>query len=162
MLFETSLQDLYQSAVDAFPNTTKRQHATHPIVISELRWTPFIGMKTLYVKGLAQNEGKEYNTIIVFKRIDYKGDEVTITSSDLQEVSFTKPSLENTDVMLRCSCPDFQYRFKHYNSIDKSLQGPKGKYESKGGAPANPMEMPGMCKHLMQTMHVLGEAGLFG
>ena len=164
MLFESSLQDLYDSAVAAFPQTTMRQHATHPIVITNLRWTPFVGMKTLFIKAIAQNEGKEYNPIVLLKRVDYNGDEITITASDMREVSFNRPSLESTNVLLRCNCPDFFWRFNYYNHRDKSLQGPKRRaYESKGvGPPANPHEMPGMCKHLMKTVHVLGEAGLFG
>ena len=66
-LYESSLSDLYQSAVDAYPKTTLRQHATQPVVITQLHWTPYVGMKTLFVKGIAQNEGKEYSPIILFK-----------------------------------------------------------------------------------------------
>ena len=160
---ETSLGELHDSAVEAFPRTTMRQHATHPIVVTNLRWTPFVGMKTLFIKGLAQNEGKEYNPIILFKRVNYDGDEVQIIASDDREYHFDKLSVENTDVLVRCNCPDFYWRFNYYDSLDKSLQGRKRvKYESKGiGPPANPLKMPGICKHLMKTVHVLGEAGIF-
>lgn len=162
-LFESSLEDLYQSAVEAFPNTRMRQHATHPIVITNLRWTPFVGMKTLFIKALAQNEGREYNPIILFKNVNYKGDQVKIMSSDHREVSFDKLSMEHTDVNLRCNCKDFYWRFNYYDHVDKSLYGRKrAPYESTGrGQPANPFEMPGMCKHLMKTAHVLREAGIF-
>lgn len=161
-LRESSLADLYQSAVDAFPRTKMRQYATHPIVVTNLRWVPFVGMRTLFVKGLAQNEGKEYNTIVLLKEINYSGDEITIIASDGKEYSFDKPTLESSDVLLRCNCPDFHWRFNYYNHQDKSLYGSKrGKYESKGGPPANPMELPGMCKHLMKTVKVLQESGIF-
>lgn len=162
MIFESSLTDLYQSAVDAFPKTTKRQHATHPIVIKELTWTPFVGMKTLFIKGLAQNEDREYNTIILLRKVNYQGDEVQITASDGLPYSFDRISLENTDVSVRCNCNDFRWRFSYYNHLDKSLYGSKPKkYESKGGPPANPMEYEGMCKHLMKTMKALKEADIF-
>lgn len=163
MFIETSLQALYDSAVEAFPNTTKRQHSTHPIVITNLRWTPFVGMKTLFIKAIAQSEGKEYSPIVLFKKVNYNGDEVTITASDMREVSFDKLSMEDTDVLVRCNCADHFWRFCHYNHLDKSLYGRDRKpYESKGiGLPANPQEMPGMCKHLMKTIHVLDEAGIF-
>lgn len=161
-LIESSVSDLYQSAVDAFPQTRMRQHATHTIKIANLRWTPFVGMKTLFIKGLAQNEGREYNPIILLKGIDYQGQGVVITASDGIKYQFGKPSLEHTDVSIRCNCPDFYWRFNYYNHLDKSLYGSKrSKYESKGGPPANPMELPGMCKHLMKTIKVLQEAGLF-
>lgn len=159
---ESSAEELYQSAVRAFPNTRMRQHATQPIVIREMRWTPFVGVKTLFIKGLAQNEDREYSPIIVFKNVNYNGKEVKITASDGLQYFFDKLSLENTDVLLRCNCADFFWRFNHYNKLDKSLYGtPRKKYESQGGPPANPMELPGMCKHLMKMTKVVSEAGIF-
>ena len=68
---ESSLTDLYQSAVEAFPGTTKRQHAIDPITVVNLRWTPFIGMKTLLIRGTAHNEDREYNPLILFKKVAY-------------------------------------------------------------------------------------------
>lgn len=60
-LFESSLRELYDSAVAAYTKTGFRQHATQPVVITNLRWMPYLGMRTLYVRGLAQSEGNEYN-----------------------------------------------------------------------------------------------------
>ena len=146
---ESSAEELYQSAVKAFPNTTKRQHAVQPIVIRELRWTPFVGVKTLFLKALAENSDREYEPMVLFKGVNYDGNQVKIIASDQREYSFDKLSLENTDVLVRCNCLDFSFRFNYYNHLDKSLHGPKRKkYESHGGPPANPLEMPGMCKHL--------------
>jgi len=159
---ESSAEELYQSAVKAFPNTTMRQHATHPIVIRELRWTPFVGVKTLFIKGLAQNEEREYGPCILFKGVNYQGKAVKITASDGLQYNFDKLSLENTDVLVRCNCPDFFWRFNYYDHLDKSLYGTKRKkYESHGGPPANPMELPGMCKHIMKMTKVIAEAGIF-
>jgi hypothetical protein len=122
-----------------------------------------MGVRTLFIKALAQNEGREYAPIILFKNVNYDSDEVKITANTGREYSFGKLSLESTDVVLRCNCKDFYWRFNYYDHLDKSLYGRKrAKYEAKGtGRPANPMQMPGMCKHLMQTSHVLREAGIF-
>lgn len=162
---ETSINTLYNSTVAAFPNTTMRQHATDPIVITNLKWVPFVGMKTLFIKGLAQNEGREYNSIALFKQVEYNDDRLTSTSiiaSDNKEYQFNKLSLENNDVLVRCNCDDFFYRFNYYNHLDKSLYNRKRKkYESQGGPSANPKEMPGMCKHLIKLIKVLQEAGIF-
>lgn len=160
--FESSAEDLYRSAVMAFPNTRMRQHATHPIIIRELRWTPFVGVKTLFIKGLAQNEDREYAPCVLFKGLNYQGKSVKITASDGLEYNFDKLSLENTDILVRCNCPDFFWRFNYYDHVDKSLYGTKRKkYESHGGKPANPMELPGMCKHLMKMTKVIAESGIF-
>lgn len=159
---ETSLNDLYASAVEAFPNTTKRQYATQPIIIEEIRWMPFVGMKTLFVKAEARNEDRHYNPIILFKNVNYGGTGVKLRASDGLDYQFGRLSLESTDVLLRCNCNDFKWRFNYYNWVDKSLYGTKrSKYESLGGPPANPKHLPGMCKHLMKTTHVLMDAGIF-
>jgi hypothetical protein len=159
---ESSVEELYSKTVLAFPKTTKRQHATHPIVIEQLRLTPFVGMKTLFIKGLARNEERSYNTIVLFKNVDYGKKEAKIIVND-QIFEFNKLSLESTDVLLRCNCNDFKYRFSYYNHLDKSLYGRKpAPYESKGiGPPANPMQYEGMCKHLIKTIETIRESYFF-
>lgn len=159
---ESSLEELFASAVLAFPHTTMRQHAVQPIIIETLHWTPFVGMKTLFIKGHARNEDRHYNTIILFKGVDYTNEQVKIKGSDGKFYRFGKLSLENTDVLVRCSCPDFKWRFNFYDHLDKSLYGPKrSKYEGVTGVPANPKQMPGMCKHLMATTKILSNSGIF-
>lgn len=159
---ESSLDDLFVSSIRAFPNTTKRQHVVQPIIVEELRWTPFVGMKTLFIKGHTRNETRHYDTIILFKNVDYNGKEVKITASDGEIYKFNKLSLENTDALVRCTCPDFKWRFNYYDHVDKSLYGSKRKkYESTGKIAANPQRLPGMCKHLMATTKVLNDAGIF-
>lgn len=162
MFNESSLDDLFISAIRAFPNTTKRQYAVQPIVIETIRWTPFVGMKTLFVKGHARNEDRHYDTIILFKDVDYTNEQVKIKASDGKIYRFAKLSMENTDVLVRCNCQDFKWRFNYYDHLDRSLYGPKrSKYESISGMPANPKKLPGMCKHLMATTKVLNDAGIF-
>lgn len=165
-LNESNLQSLYTNTVKAFPYTTKRQFATDTIKIAEMVWTPFLGVKTLFVKGLAQNQGKEYNPMILFKKVEYYDSKneknwVEITANDGKNYIFEKINDEN-DVLVRCNCPDFRFRFNFYDHIDKSLFGKKvKKYESLGiGPPANPQELPGMCKHIIKLIKSLGKAGI--
>lgn len=160
---ESTIPELYDSLVAAFPNTTKRQHSTQPIVIKNLHWTPYKGVKTLFVKGLAQNEEREYNPIILFKNINYKENGVKLIANNGKEYQFAPISLEESEVLVRCNCPDFRYRFSYYNHLDKSLYGRKPKkYESKGvRPPANPKELPGMCKHCLKLTEVLRQSGIF-
>jgi len=163
---ESSLQTLYQSAVDAFPGTTKRQHATHEIKIANVQWIPFVGMKTLFVKGRALHEEREYSPTIVFKKVQYAEEKarkiVALKASDGKTYFLERLSIEDTDVLVRCSCGDFRWRFSYYNHLDKSLQGPKAKkYTPVPGSnrpPANPMEAAGLCKHIMKLGKVLSES----
>jgi hypothetical protein len=159
---ESSAEELYQSSVKAFPNTTMRQHATQPIVIKELRWTPFVGVNTLFIKSIAQNENREYSPCILCKGVDYKGNQVKITANDGRQYNFNKLSLENTDILVRCNCGDFFWRGNYADHLDGSLYGRKRrKYESNGGPPANPTNAPMICKHLMKMIKVVNEAGIF-
>ena len=72
-LYESSVEELYDSTVKAFPKTTKRQHAIDLIDITELNWTPYLGMKTLFVKGVAhsQESNKDYDTVFLIKNVNY-------------------------------------------------------------------------------------------
>lgn len=165
----SSLTTLYQSAVDAFPATKKRQYATNTVKIVRLEWTPYLGMKTLYLKALAQNftgEGKEYQPMMLFKNVHYyqenthNADLLNIKVHD--KIYHLKPlSKEKQQVLLRCQCGDFFWRFHHYDHLDKSLYGRnRKKYEaiSNRRGPANPQELPGMCKHLMSMMYMLQDS----
>jgi len=164
IITESSLSELFQSTVAAFPNTTKRQHATDTIEISNITWRPFLGMRTLFVKGRAQNEGREYSPIIVFKNVQYHQNEepnlIKITEDGNEY--FFEPLSMDTDVILRCPCADFYWRGVHFNYLDKSLYGrDRKKYEAKYRAgSANPTQSPIMCKHLIKLASVLRKNNL--
>jgi hypothetical protein len=165
LLEESSLGDLYDSAVDAFPNTTMRQHATQPIKMSNFRWVPYLGMKTLFVRAEARNEEREYSPIIVFKNVRYHDEDapgLIKIRSEGRMYYLEQPSLEDSDVLVRCSCGDFFWRFNYFDHLDKSLSGPKRKkYEAKHNpGSANPMRLPGECKHLMKMAEVLRNTGI--
>ena len=46
-MIEHSLSDLFQSAVDAFPNTQARQHLVNTIEIVQPGFMPFFGYEDL-------------------------------------------------------------------------------------------------------------------
>ena len=162
---ESSLFDLYVSAVEAFPHTTRRQHATQPIEIQQLSITPFLGVKTLFLKAAAINEGREYRPMILFKGVVYGSDstggKIQITTSDGSHRWVQRPSLAENGVVLRCNCDDFYWRFNYFDHLDKSLYGRKrAPYQARlNPGSANPMELPGMCKHLMKFAEVLNDTG---
>lgn len=168
LIKESNLYDLYKSTVQAFPKTAKRQHAIDEIVIKQMNWLPYKGVKTLFVKGLAKNEGngKEYNPIILFKKVNYHNSKdnrnwVEIVASDGRNYFFDKLNANN-EVVLRCNCNDFYWRFNFEDRKDKSLYGTvRKKYEAKTNpGSSNPLELPGMCKHLIKLARSLNDAGI--
>jgi hypothetical protein len=160
-LDETTLNDLYNSTIRAFPKTTRRQHAIDPIEILELNWTPYVGLKSLFVKASVRNETRHYNPMLLFKDIRY-GSGLRLTANDGKTYLLERLSAAKNEILVRCECKDFAFRFNYYDYLDKSLYGRKRKkYESLGiGPPANPLELPGMCKHLIKMAIVLKEIGI--
>ena len=162
---ESTFDELFDSAVAAFPNTKKRQHATDTIQISEMKFTPFVGVKTLFMKCRATNESRQYNPMILFKGVVYrdgKGKGVIPLKISESEIRYVEQlSRDDSEVLVRCDCNDFKWRFNYYDYLDRSLYGNKRKkYEGTGGPPANPQEKEGLCKHLMKMMYSLQESGL--
>jgi hypothetical protein len=157
---ESSLHDLFQSTIRGFPNTRRRQHVTGPLRITETKWTPFLGLKTLFVKGLVRSEDSLYHPMILFKNVRYNEPGVLFRNEG-RVITFGHLSKEDTDVLVRCECLDFGFRFSWYDHLDHSLYGRKRKkYEGQGLWQANPMKMPGVCKHLIKMMESFIEAGI--
>jgi hypothetical protein len=164
---ESTLVDLYRSTEKAYPRTTLRQHAWMPIKIQELSIVPFKGLKTIFFKSTARNEERHYNTVILCKNVIYheqtiRPKTIKIKDEDGHTYFFEPVSIVENDVLVRCNCKDFSYRFAHFNYLDKSLFGrDRKKYESKGILPpVNPKELPGMCKHLFAMSVALRDSGL--
>ena len=178
-LDEMSLSDLWQKAVDAWPDTAMRQHAIDSVVIKKLVWVPYKGMKTLFVKGLAWNEDKksENRPVVVFKGVEYIDAAMTQDAMDAgikvvplktglgaeDRVYFKPLSEEKTDVMVMCSCQDYKWRMHWWNWKNKVHFGskPKPYKPTSGKPPVNPEKSPGMCKHCMKLAVVLRKCGLY-
>lgn len=168
LLHESNLQDLYVSTVQSFPATTKRQYSTDLIRIVELNWTPFLGVKTLFIKGIANSEesGKQYSPMVLFKGVNYHNskdhqDWIEIVANDGRNYVFEKLNAEN-NVLVRCDCKDFRWRFNYTDHTNASLYGRvRKKYEAKANpGSSNPLELPGMCKHLIKLVKTLDKAGI--
>lgn len=162
---ESSMDDLYKSTVKAFPYTTKRQYAIDPIKIVSLKWIPYVGVKTLYIKGLAQNtdNSHEYSPLILFKNINYldrtEPESVQIIDNN-QKVFFIK-KIKNNDALVRCGCKDFYWRGNYADHLDRSLYGVKRQPYQGSGLSVNPNNDPMICKHIIKLYKVLHNTGLF-
>jgi len=161
---ETSIKNLYKSTILGFPRTLKRQYAIDPVVVEQIQWIPFLGVKTMFIKGLVRGESKKYECIMLFKNINYKNSPgkgiIKIKTSSGSEQFVEQVDSSKNDVLVRCSCPDFYWRGNYANHLDKSLFGRKrAKYESKGIlSPANTGNYPMLCKHLIKLGKTLKES----
>ena len=166
---ESSFTDLYTSTVNGFPETTRRQHATDTIKIEQLDWTPFLGVRTLFLRGLANNHGGgggEYRPIILFRNVEYHdapGEGLVEFTASNGNTYHIEPLSRNHDILCRCGCMDFHYRFNWFDHLDHSLYGRvRAPYVRRTDwmPPANPQEVPGMCKHVLKLFYALEDAGL--
>lgn len=133
------------------------------------QWTlknvvPFKGTKTLLIQ--AQCFGQTVNGIhtvnFQFENLKYV-DEIpenaeykTYTYKD-EDYYFEYPDISTTKVRVRCSCPDFYWRFALADNKANCLFGSKPKaYKKKTNRkPLNPDMIPGICKHIVQLQSFL-------
>ncbi len=108
---ESSLDDLYDSAVAAFPNTKARQHLVHTIAIDEFTYIPYLGVRTLFVRARAVNEDRQYKTVMLFRGVEYHRER---DGPNLVEIKvgntphYLNPlSEKKNQVLVRCNCQDF-------------------------------------------------------
>lgn len=79
------------------------------------------------------------------------------------DMEFEKGKLVNpikmseTPIRVRCTCPDFYWRFAFYNYEQGCLYGLRPPpYSRKTHRPSlNPRRLPGMCKHLMNAIRMM-------
>lgn len=167
-LLEVSTQvQLDQNIRAAWPDTRKRQNATNEVTISNVEFMPYVGTKMLHVKSQSRSNGNAYKQALQFTQVDFEQvdspEVVTFQTVDGREAHAKPITLAGHNVKCRCNCMDFHYRFANYNSADKSLVGrPPPLYRRKTTTrpPVNPMQVPGMCKHLLKLVATLRGQGL--
>lgn len=167
LLDETTFTQLYNATVATFPNTKYRHNVVDEIKVKNLKFVPYQGLNTLFIKSLAENIEKntEYKTMALIKNINFnaKSKPVKILDEYGNSYLFEKPKINNNDVLVRCDCQDFKWRFNYYNSLDNSLYGKRrSKYKSKGLSEANPAKSPGVCKHIMKLFEQLLKKKVIG
>jgi len=173
-LTEDTFVDLFKN-VNGSTNfdSRKRQFSTQPLIVTEIKITPYKGTKSLLVRGIVNSDsGKQYQTIIMFTRIKYVDDIDDVNDIDADTVDFTanngeeykieRINLNTNDVKVRCECLDFRWRFADYNAANKDLYGrkPPPYVKKTNRGPVNPNKVPGVCKHLIKTFEVLMESDL--
>lgn len=168
MLNEVSTYPKLNTNIErGFPNTTKRQHATQPVVVTNISYVPYLRNKSLQLAGNARSNGRVYSPTIQFLNVEYQNTDldtnVTFTATNGQEYHCSQIVLANNNVKVRCNCLDFYYRFAFYNKTDGSLFGRSPRpYIRKTNTrpPANPDKVPGVCKHVIKLLQALEHAKL--
>jgi len=172
----STVQNLDQNIQGFLPMTTKRQHATQPLTVKEMVYLPYVGTKNLNVNALvhsppnhhaqANKNEADYNTSLIFNNVEFENEStetnITFVAKDGKEYSMQPIDLSKNTVRVNCNCLDFYWRFKSYNAKDTSLAGraPPAYQKAPGSTrgPSNIKRVPGLCKHLLQTVEALKQA----
>lgn len=168
---ESTYVDLERNIIRGFPEAEKRQFATDPVHTSQLEIVPYRKSGQLLTKAVMNSDGKAYDTHILFTEADFpqdeeeeqEGDVIRFRGADGNEYTVHAIPLPRVNVKVRCNCLDFYYRFSTWNHNDGSLFGkkpPSYTRKTKTHPPVNPMQVPGMCKHIISMMEAINEAGL--
>ena len=165
---EASIRDLETNIQRGFPNTRARQHAVAPVQVPIVKLTPYVPSSALLAESQANNQGRRYNPEIFFTKVQFEQEEtatnITFTGSDNNEYNIVQAiPLTGNEVQVRCNCLDFHYRFSRHNAKNNALYGqpaPPYKRKTDTRPPANPMQVPGMCKHLLALVDELQKMGV--
>ena len=162
ILIEASTVDNLDDNIHrGFPDTKKRQHDAPSVQLSNISYVNYPFNKALKVDSIARGENGNYKQSILFSDVIFEtianDSNVTISCSG-KLVHLLPIQLSDSNVKVSCNCLDFHHRFAYFNHDDESLYGQKpDPYVRKTTTrpPANPMKVPGMCKHLIKLVDTL-------
>lgn len=164
---DATYPQLYTNIQRGFPETKKRQHIANEINVMKVQYVPIQGNNVLQVNATTTGNGRQYTPAVQFTNVEYKQEETptsaTFKGSDNVDHTIERIDLQSNNVKVRCNCLDFHFRFSWQNYSDNSLVGnPPPLYRRKTTTrpPANPMEVPGLCKHLIRLFDMLKRYGL--
>ena len=168
LLLEISYSKLERETWRGFPHTTKRLNAVQEIDVNTVTFLPYLGTKMLLVTSDVQNvvNGNVYRPLIALVGVKFSEKKVPgwfTFVSDGKRYWCEPVPIETSNVRVRCQCGDFNYRFSWYDHRNKALYGQPFKYQRKTDwyPPANPLEVPGVCKHIGRLARSLKTSGLF-
>lgn len=165
LLNETEYGVLLGNTLSNFVSNRKASSARVQVV--RTIFIPSFDNESLEIRATTNTEQRRYRTAIMFDEVEYLDEPdpaaATVIGSDSRKYYLNKIPLNQVDVKVKCSCPDFYYRFAVWNHRDDSLIGePPPPYIKKTNRPpVNPNRVPGACKHIIKLTDKLMSQGLF-
>lgn len=118
------------------------------------------GVRTLTFYGEVRSSSRPigYTVMVTFKNVEPTQN---LTDEEIQQGFQPKPSLGKNEVLVRCSCTSYRFRFDKANRSHRAGTGARfAAYHRKTDrAPNNPRNLPGFCKHLLEFITYLQDNG---
>lgn len=120
----------------------------------------YAGTRTLTFYGTVRshNQFGTYNVMLTFKNVrEHDG----LTEEEIMQGFKPKPTLGDNEIMGRCGCPNYRFRFDKANRMHGVGTGARfGFYRRRTNRkPYNPKNLIGFCAHLMEFVNYLQENG---
>lgn len=168
-LDEIAVRQIVAKTKQAFPNTG-RELARVSTNITHLLYDVYQPNQMIKCEADVMSNGMEYSSIIEFSEVQFVEEETTpgasveVVGTNFRKYQIRPLSMEGNNAHVRCSCPDFIYRFAFYDYQRDCLYGPlPPKYVRKTQRPpVNPTKSIGMCKHLHAVVERLKREGVIG
>ena len=86
-----------------------------------------------------------------------------LSEQEILEGFQPKPSLNNNEIKVFCSCTNYRFRFDEYNRKAGAGTGPAFPVYTRktNRAPNNPQGLPGVCSHIIELVEYLSSNGFF-
>ena len=153
-LVEMTLPELEQSTTSAFPDTKARLNAAGQMTIVDLDVTADESTNVVRLMARVRGSTDTYSPTIVFKDVEVDTEPFTgaielSDESNSKSLYIERMAPHDHDVAVSCTCKDFVWRFSRQNADKQALNGTPPQLDSKGLRPSvNPMNAPGICKHI--------------
>ncbi|BCG50086.1 hypothetical protein [Ralstonia phage RP13] len=147
----------------------ERQYSTGKVTAVDYKYLP--REKQLYVnaQNISSDKKRLYKTILVFEgvtnsEVPDKDHPVPYSSKGHGVDLYLGQVTSRTRLRTRCQCQDYYFMWEYWNKGKKALVGPHKVYQRvippSGRPPVNPLEMPGLCKHLLALVKKLMADGV--
>lgn len=154
ILLEVSVRELIDNVI-----SVRKDVSLHNMRVFDVNILPMKGVRTLLVTAMvtSQTGVGSYKVSFQFKNVQFadKKDRNTLHVRAKGYDFYFYPVTGDHDVNVRCSCPDFRYRWGYYDQVNKALLGPRYPPPRSKTRPANPWKIPGVCKHIMKVAEFL-------
>lgn len=118
------------------------------------------GVKTMTFTGEVRSSTRHagYTVILTFKDIEQTDG---LSPEEIVQGFYPKPNLSKNEVLMRCSCPSYRFRFDTANRKARMGTGARfGAYHRlTNRKPNNPNDLPSGCKHLFEFIIYLQNNG---
>ena len=128
------------------------------VKLSDVRYDA--GVKTITFFGEVGSSSKPstYSVQVAFKGVEPTQN---LTPEEIEHGFNPKPSLAENEVLMRCNCPSYRFRFDNANRSNGAALGARFPvyHKKTDRAPLNPDNTPGACKHCIEFINYLQNQG---